>query len=142
MKQWTKAFEKIIKKAENAGKQHFLLFPQCLFIFQIQFHYLSLSKCVFLQKPETWTGPKMCHLVKGSKQTVKNNSYSPTVSGEITGMIYERIYSIWFVTLTNYNRSTHGVDPKTYQIDFHSTMIYGVMVIDGRFSSFNPVFSC
>ena len=31
---WRKAFENIVEKGENAGHQHFLLFPQCFLPYQ------------------------------------------------------------------------------------------------------------
>ena len=31
-----KAFENIVRKEENAGNQHFLLFPQCFLSFETQ----------------------------------------------------------------------------------------------------------
>ena len=33
-------FENIVEKGENAGNQHFLLFPQCFLPFQIKFQFL------------------------------------------------------------------------------------------------------
>ena len=36
------AFENIVGKGENAGDQHFLLFPKYFLPYQKQFHYFSL----------------------------------------------------------------------------------------------------
>ena len=36
-----KAFENILEKGENAGNQHFLLFPQCFLFFQTRISILS-----------------------------------------------------------------------------------------------------
>ena len=42
---WKKPFENIVGKGENAGNQHFLLFPQCflLYYFYIIGHFVDLS---------------------------------------------------------------------------------------------------
>ena len=40
------AFENIVEKEENAGNQHFLLFPQYALIFQIKFHFFLV---IFIQ---------------------------------------------------------------------------------------------
>ena len=51
-------------KGENAGKQHFLLFPQCFRSFsnQISIVWLYLFSC--LQMFSIWTNLKLCCLVK------------------------------------------------------------------------------
>ena len=40
-----KAFENIVGNRENAGNQHFLLFPQCFQLFPIQ---ISISESIIL----------------------------------------------------------------------------------------------
>ena len=59
------SFENIIGKGENAGNQHFLLFPHCFLAFPRQISdFESLLFCR-LQMLSNWAGLKFCHLVKG-----------------------------------------------------------------------------
>ena len=49
---WKKPFYKIVEKGENAGNQHFLLFPQCFLPSQkqipiFQSHFILLSANAF-----------------------------------------------------------------------------------------------
>ena len=56
------AFENIVGKEENAGNQHFLLFPQSFLVPEQNFNFWSnLLFC--LQTHLIWTGLK-CQLVK------------------------------------------------------------------------------
>ena len=59
-----KPFENIVGKGENAGNQHFLLFPQCFLPFTRQIS--NFQSCLFccLQMLSIWTGLKFCRLVK------------------------------------------------------------------------------
>ena len=59
-----KTFENIVGKGENAGYQHFLLFPQCFLHFhkQISIFYIHLN--CRLQMLSIWTGLNLCRLVK------------------------------------------------------------------------------
>ena len=59
-------FENIVRKGENAGKQHFLLFPQ---FFSIQSKTGTIILAVFvvirsLQMLSVWWSLNNCHLVK------------------------------------------------------------------------------
>ena len=61
---WKKPFENIVGKGENAGNQHFLLFPQYFLPFPKQISILdSLFNCG-LQMLLIWIGLKFCRLVK------------------------------------------------------------------------------
>ena len=58
-----KPLENIEGKGENAGDQHFLLFPQCFLLFTKQIsNFQSLLFCC-LQMLSIWTSPKYCRLV-------------------------------------------------------------------------------
>ena len=59
-----KAFESIVGKGENAGYQHFLLFPQCFLPFQK--HTSSFESHLFcrLQMLLIWTSLKIWRLVE------------------------------------------------------------------------------
>ena len=54
-----KPFENIMGKGENAGNQHFLLFPS-----QNNFQFFSHIYCRRLQMLSIWTGLKYCRFVK------------------------------------------------------------------------------
>ena len=43
-----KAFENVVGKGENAGKQHFLLFPQCFFFLPYQHKFQFLAPIYFV----------------------------------------------------------------------------------------------
>ena len=58
-----KPLENVVGKAENAGKQHFLLFPQCFIPFTKQIsNFQSLLLCR-LQMLSIWTSLKYCRLL-------------------------------------------------------------------------------
>ena len=59
-----KAFENIVGKRENAGNQHFLLFPQCFLPFPKQISIFQSHLLCCLQMLSIWTCLKFCHLVK------------------------------------------------------------------------------
>ena len=59
-----KLFENIVGKGENAGDQHFLLFPQCFIPFQRQISIFESHFFSFLQIFLIWTSLKFCRLVK------------------------------------------------------------------------------
>ena len=58
-------FENIMGKGENAGNQHFLLFPQCFLPFENQFSILQPHLFCRLQMPSIWTSLRFCQLRKG-----------------------------------------------------------------------------
>ena len=58
-----KPFENIVGKGENAGNQHFLLFPQCFIPFPKQVSSFSNLLCR-LQMFGIWTSIKIFGLVK------------------------------------------------------------------------------
>ena len=55
-----KAFENIVGKGENAGNQHFLLFPQCFLPFLKQIPIFGSHLYCRLQVLSIWTGLKFC----------------------------------------------------------------------------------
>ena len=57
-------FENIAGKGENAGHQHFLLFPQCFLLFQKSSSIFESHLFCRLQSLSIWTGQKFCRLVK------------------------------------------------------------------------------
>ena len=59
----TEAFENIVEKGENAGHQHFLLFPQCFLPFPNQFSILQSHLFYRRQMFSIWTTLKFCRLV-------------------------------------------------------------------------------
>ena len=58
------AFENIVGKEENAGNQHFLLFPQCFLPIQKQTLTFELHLLCRLQILLIWASLKFCYLVK------------------------------------------------------------------------------
>ena len=52
--------ENIVEKGENAGNQHFLLFPQCFLSFQKQISVFQSHLFCSLQTLSIWTSPKFC----------------------------------------------------------------------------------
>ena len=58
-------FENIVGKEENAGNQHFLLFPQCFLSYPEQILPFGQSLICRLQMLSTWIGLKFCCLVTG-----------------------------------------------------------------------------
>ena len=58
-----KPSENIVGKGENAGKQHFLLFPQCFLLFTKQISNLQSLLFCCLQILSIWTSLKYCRLV-------------------------------------------------------------------------------
>ena len=67
-------FENIVRKGENAGNQHFLLFPQCFLTFPKEISFFQSHLFCRLQIFSISTGLKFCRLVKSY---LKNNSYLP-----------------------------------------------------------------
>ena len=59
-----KPLENIVGKVENAGNQHFLLFPRCFLPFQCQISIVCSHLFCRLQMLSIWSCPKMCRLVK------------------------------------------------------------------------------
>ena len=59
-----KPFENIEGKGENAGNQHFLLFPQCLLPFPKQISLFKSHLFSRLLMLSILTNPNFCHLVK------------------------------------------------------------------------------
>ena len=59
-----KAFENVVGKGENAGNQHFLLFPQCFLLFPTQISIFELELFCRLQMLSIWTSLQFCRLVK------------------------------------------------------------------------------
>ena len=57
-------FENIVGKGENAGNQHFLLFPQCFPPFQKQISSFWSHLLCRLKMLSIWTSLKFCCLVK------------------------------------------------------------------------------
>ena len=51
---------------ENAGNQHFLLFPQCFLPFPNQISIFQSHLFCHLQIPSIWTSLKLCCLGKGN----------------------------------------------------------------------------
>ena len=81
-----KAFENIVGRGENAGNSHFLLFPQCFLLYQIQKSlFCELSNIFHLQMPSNWSGfAKFCGLVEFNifcnKSLPHNTSTVPCVN--------------------------------------------------------------
>ena len=63
--QYKKPLENIVGKGENAGYQHFVLFPQFFLLFpkQVSISHSHIFFCL-LQMPLIWTSLKFCCLVK------------------------------------------------------------------------------
>ena len=60
-----KAFENTVGRRENAGNQHFLLFPQCFLLYQREKSSLKQLLLCHLQMLSIWSHPKICCLGKG-----------------------------------------------------------------------------
>ena len=58
-------FENTVGKGENAGNQHFLLFPQCFLPNHLHKSSSEVHVECDLQMLSNWTGLKFCHLEKG-----------------------------------------------------------------------------
>ena len=58
-------FENIVGKGENAGNQHFLLFPQCFLPIPNRISGFNLHLFCGLQMLSVWTSLKICCFVKG-----------------------------------------------------------------------------
>ena len=67
---YKKPVENIAGKGENAGNQHFLLFPQCFQAFPNQISILQSHLFCCLQMPSIWTSQKFCCLVKSEKSNI------------------------------------------------------------------------
>ena len=57
-------FENIVGKEENAGNQHFLLFPQRFLLFSKQISTFELHSFCCLQMLSIYISPKVCLLIK------------------------------------------------------------------------------
>ena len=55
-------FENNVGKGENAGNQHFLLFPECFLLFLKQISLFQLHWFCRLQMLSIWTSLKFCYL--------------------------------------------------------------------------------
>ena len=63
-------FERTVGKGENAGKQHFLLFPQCFLLYQEEkLSFLQHLICR-LQMLWVWASPKFCRLLKSKMSKI------------------------------------------------------------------------
>ena len=60
-----KPFQSTVVKGENAGNQHFLLFPQCFLLYQRQKLSLMLHLFCRLQMLTIWTRSNFCRLGMG-----------------------------------------------------------------------------
>ena len=58
-------FQSIVGKGENAGDQHFLLFPQCFLLYQRQKLLFKLHSFCRLQMLSIWTKSNFCRLGMG-----------------------------------------------------------------------------
>ena len=58
------AFENMEGKAENAGDQHFLLFPRCFLLIPRRISVPNLHLFCRVQMLPIWTSLKICRLVK------------------------------------------------------------------------------
>ena len=61
---WKKLSENIVGKGENAGNQHFLLFPQSFLSFPRQISIFQSHFFCRLQMLPIWTSLKFCRLVR------------------------------------------------------------------------------
>ena len=59
-----KSFKNIVRKGENAGNQHFVLFPQSFLPFPKKISLFESHLFCRLQMLSFLTSPKFCHLVK------------------------------------------------------------------------------
>ena len=59
-----KSYENIVGKEENAGNQHFLLFPQCFPPYSRQKSSFQLNQICCQQMLSILFHPKFCRLVK------------------------------------------------------------------------------
>ena len=59
-----KPFENIVGEGENAGNQHFLLFPQCFLSFPKQISTFQFHLVYRLQMLSIWASLKFCCLAK------------------------------------------------------------------------------
>ena len=59
-----KDFENIVGKGENAGSQHFLLFPQCFLTIPKIISVFKLHLFYCLQMLSIWESPKFCCVVQ------------------------------------------------------------------------------
>ena len=73
-----KDMENTVGKGENAGNQHFLLFPQCFLLYQVE--KSSFQQCLLrrLQMLSIWSRPKFCRLVKGFKEKINTRTDART----------------------------------------------------------------
>ena len=60
-----KTYQNIMGKGENAGNQHFLLFPPCFLPFSKEISIFQSNLFCRLQMLSIWTCLKFCCLVKG-----------------------------------------------------------------------------
>ena len=76
-----KPFENIVRKGENAGNQHFLIFPQCFFATNPKKKFcFKLHLFCRLQVLSIWTSLKICRLVKEQRLSrYQDFCFSPTM---------------------------------------------------------------
>ena len=72
-----KALENIVGKGENAGSQHFLLFPQCFIPFSKQISMLDSRLFCHVQVFLVWASLKDDLLVKINLNCLAGNMYYP-----------------------------------------------------------------
>ena len=74
-----KHFENIVGKGENAGNQHFLLFPQCFLPFSKQISIFQSHFFCCLRMLSIWTGLTFCRLVELSLSQTSPDFYVSAV---------------------------------------------------------------
>ena len=89
-------FENIEEKGENAGNQHFLLFPQCFLLFPKQFSIFQSHLFCRLQMVSIWTSHQFCRLVTSifwsklkafADERIKWNEKEKLVSARIKNIV-------------------------------------------------------
>ena len=78
-------FENIVRKGENAGHQHFLLFSQCFLFFQAQFPVLELSLKCRLQNTFILDHQDFCCSVKSYEIIYINPTHCLPSCSEVKG---------------------------------------------------------
>ena len=83
------ALENIVGKEENAGNQHFLLFPQCFLLFPAQISVFESLLFCCLQMLSIWSKPKFCCLVK-SWPLPHNTTFLSTIDVKLWKTLLEK----------------------------------------------------
>ena len=88
-----KPFENTVGKGENAGDQHFLLFPQCFLPFPKEISIFQSHLFCCLQGLSIWTSLKICRLVK--RLLIHSESVPGSMSKASTYRYFEKkeVYS-------------------------------------------------